>query len=378
MAPRNTERNERELNSDINAAIAGTEDEIFREAMEAALDDNDGDNSLEEMGDGLEGEPLDEDDTNVEDTEGPIDDEEDDEDGEDEEDEDGDEGGEADGDDEEGGEDEGEEPTRDNRGRQQPNIPPGRLREATERARRVEQERDQARNQITTLEARFNDLLQRVNSGQVGPAADKRAPAAEKAAKPDMFTDPEGYETWVLEQAEERAAARVNSALADRDRRTQEEVNQRVDRSFNEAATGERGFEFMPAYNALKSLDPKDPQAQKLVRGIFSSADPQEALFAWWDNNGGQDFRENIAKQLGFEAPRRQRRDDGGNRQQRQQRDERGGQQQQRQVRHEIRPAQRLRSLNGASGGGGTHNRNSDPEMLDNSEDSVFRFATKR
>jgi segregation and condensation protein B len=70
MAPRN-EQNDRELNTDINAAIAGTEDEIFRDAMEDDIDDNDGDRSLEEMGDGLEGDPLDEDDINVEDTEGP-------------------------------------------------------------------------------------------------------------------------------------------------------------------------------------------------------------------------------------------------------------------------------------------------------------------
>jgi hypothetical protein len=85
MAPR-TEQSERELSTDINAAIAGTEDEIFRDAMEADLDDNDGDHSLEEMGDGLEGDHLDEDDIVTEETEGPTAEDGEDADGEDDED----------------------------------------------------------------------------------------------------------------------------------------------------------------------------------------------------------------------------------------------------------------------------------------------------
>lgn len=369
MAPRN-EQSDRDLNTDINAAIAGTEDEIFRDALDSDLDDNDGDRSLEETGDGLEGEVLDEDDINVEDTEGPEADEDDEDDEGDDEDEaeDDEEVDEADEDeDEDEGEETDEEPRRDQRGRfdkQQPRIPTSRLREATEKTRQVEQERDQYRTQVTTLEARFNDLLQRVNSGQVGPPANTAPQAA--PVKPDMFSDPEGYERWVIGQAEERAQARVNQALADRDRQQQEQVNSRVDQSFNEAARGPRSFEFQPAYNALTSLNPKDPQAQKLVRGIFNSPDPKEALFAWWDENGGEDFRDNIARQLGFKAEpqRRQRRDDGGDREVRQQ------------VRHEIRPARTLRSLNSASGG--NSNRVSDPDMLDGSEGSVFDYATRR
>src|ERR1700761_4049045 len=152
------ERTERELNQDINAAIAGTEDEIFREALDGELDENDGDRSLEETGEGLEGDVLDEDDIEVEDDLKP----ETDEDEEDEE----------DSEDEEEDEEEPEEQPRDERGRQ-PQIPPARLRAESERAREAEQ-------RVAILEARLNDLQQRVN---VPPAPPKAEPVA--APKPD-------------------------------------------------------------------------------------------------------------------------------------------------------------------------------------------------
>jgi len=55
-------RTEDEYRLDINRAIADTEDEIFREAMGDEELDNDGDNSLEEMGEGPGGDHLDDED----------------------------------------------------------------------------------------------------------------------------------------------------------------------------------------------------------------------------------------------------------------------------------------------------------------------------
>ena len=55
-------RTEEEYRTDVNRAIADTEDEIFREAMSDEEPDNDGDNSLEEMGEGPGGDHLDDED----------------------------------------------------------------------------------------------------------------------------------------------------------------------------------------------------------------------------------------------------------------------------------------------------------------------------
>src|SRR5882762_6218041 len=52
------EQTERELQTDLNHAVAETEAEIFDEATGSEPLDNDADSSLEAMGDGLEGEVL--------------------------------------------------------------------------------------------------------------------------------------------------------------------------------------------------------------------------------------------------------------------------------------------------------------------------------
>jgi hypothetical protein len=345
-----TERSEREFLQDVNAAIAGTEDEIFRDALEDDLDDNDGDRSLEEMGDGLEGDPLDEDDIEVEEDIGPEKDEKEDEDDE--------EAEEASGE-EEDEEAEDDQPTRDQRGRfdrQKPNIPPSRLREESERARQAEQREQDAIRRLEIMEARFNDMQARLN---VPPPAktDKQEPAP----KPDMFAEPEKYEQWVLDQAEQRAAQRFNAQFAERDRQAQERQNARVDDSLNTAARGDRGWEFQAAYSRLTSLDPKNPADRATVQRIYGAPDPATALFDWWDQNGGEQYREHVISQL---MPR-------------QRGEPRGERRQVQQPRHEIRQPQRImRSLNSASGSNSS--RVSDPDMLDGSESSVFEYATKR
>jgi len=371
MAPR-TEQNERDFQTDINAAIAGTEDEIFRDAMSDDYDDNDGDTSLEDMGDGLEGDHLDEEDINVEEDVGPEgDDAAGDEDVE------GDEEGQEDEnpDDLEEGEEEGEgEPEPDPRTqrgqdqRREPHVPPGRLREANERARAAEQ-------RYETLEARFNDLMTAVNSLRQPQqqTTQQQAPQNQRTANepPDMFTDPDGYREWHLEQGRQEARRVAQEIIAERDRQQQEREVNRVNASFETASRGPRSFEFQPAYNALTSLDPRDPQAQALVRSIWSAPDPQQALFDWWDENGGPEFRDSIAQQLGLQ-PQPQRRPQGRQQGYSDQQPRRAAQ-----PRMEFRGPRPMRSLNGASGSGSAQ-RVQDPEMFDNSESSVFEYATRR
>src|ERR1700722_2475734 len=63
------ERTEREFQLDVNQAVANTENEIFDDALGDEPLDNDGDTSLEEMGEGLEGDDLEEEEGPDEETE---------------------------------------------------------------------------------------------------------------------------------------------------------------------------------------------------------------------------------------------------------------------------------------------------------------------
>lgn len=354
MAPR-TERSEKELNQDINAAIAGTEDEIFTDAMGDDELDNDGNTDLEEMGEGLEGEHLDEGD--------------DDEEAGDKEDVEGAEGEDEASEDEE--DDvrarEEEEPARDDRGRfdrREPRIPPERLRHEAEQRRQAEQRAIEADQRYQILEARFNDMQARINA----PPQQRTEPAP--PPKPDMFVEPEKYEQWIIERANEAALQNVQRMFAHRDEQQRTAFNQNVDRSLQAAKVGERGFEFDAAYAGLLKLNPQNPTDRAVVQGIVYSHDPGKALFDWWDKNGGEDFREALIARLTGNDPRQDRGRDE-RRPARRARDDRYEQ-----PRHEIRPARSLRSLNSASGGGS--HRVADPELLDGSESSVFDFATRR
>jgi hypothetical protein len=359
-----TERSEKELSRDINAAIAGTEDEIFTDAMGDDELDNDGDTSLEEMGEGLEGDHLDKD------GEGDDEDAGDEEDAEDK---DAEEEDEASEDDEENEVRAGEEEqVRDDRGRfdrREPRIPPERLRHEAEQRRQAEQRAIEADQRYLTLEARFNDMQQRINA----PQPQQRTEPAAPPPKPDMFVEPEKYEQWIIERANEAALQNVQRIFAHRDEQQRVAFNQNVDRSLQAAKVSERGFEFDAAYSALLKLNPQNPADRATVQSIVYSQDPGRTLFDWWDKNGGEDYREALIARLTGQEPRRQAddRDRGERRPARRSRDDRNDQ-----PRHEIRPARPLRSLNSASGGGS--HRVSDPEMLDGSDTSVFDFATRR
>jgi hypothetical protein len=333
---------EREFQATVNRAVEDTEQEIFAEALGDDELDNDGDTSLEDMGEGLEGE-----DTGEEGEEGAEGQEE---------------TLEAEG---EEGEEQGEqpeEPQRDQRGRfREPAVPSGRLREQTERALAAEERAIALERQNAEIMGRLSELSARVNA-----PPQQRQQQAEPPPKPDMFAEPERYEAWLMAEAERKAEAKLEQRFQSYEQRQQAMSAQRVDQNLAEAARGDRGFEFGPAYNALTALDPRDPRARATVASIYNAPDPGKALFDWWDQNGGQEYRERIFEQL---APRvrngngRQRGDDRGQ----------GGQGQPRQV---FRPGTRLPSLNSATGS--NSQRVNDPEMYDGSERSTFDFATRR
>jgi hypothetical protein len=303
-------------------AIAGTEDEIFSDAMDKEQDDNDGDRSLEEM---------DDDDSSSEDDEG----DEDDEDSE----------GEADdGDDDEVGDDDDVSPPADRK--PEGRVPPHRLREETARREVAEAEARAARAERDALNARLTALERGA----------PRAEAPQAPAKPDIFADPEGYERYVIAQADRAAETRfLNASLAD--------------------AADQHGEKFTAAYKALTSLNSADPTDRATVQRIISAPNPGRAVMKWHSEQAllrevGSDpdaYRQKVAKEIMQDPEFRQRvidgmrgeanRGDGGR----------------------PRTAIRIpRSLSEAGGRGGQSPRTRDPDATNNTDASVFEYATRR
>ena len=345
------ETSEREYQTTINAAVAGTEDEIFRDALGDDELDNDADTSLEDMGDGLEGEATEEGDEAEE----------------------GEESDEAQAEGEQGDEaetaegeeaDVTEERPRDQRGQfreRQPAVPPGRLREETQRARAAEERSQLLERQLAEMNGRMAEISARMNAPQQRQVQQTPPP------KPDMFAEPERYEAWLMAEAERRAETKVEQRFGEYQRQQSERETQRLNIVFNDAATGPRGWEFMAAYNTLMKLDPNDSAARATVTRIAGAPDPVAAMIEWFDSNGGDEYREQVFSQL---APRMQQRQNGRLQQNAQQR------LQVAQARHEIRPGRTLPSLNSATGS--NVQRVSDPEMFDGSERSIFDYGSRR
>lgn len=357
MAGSNNERSEREFQADVNQAVAETEGEIFSEALDDELPENDADTSLEEMGEGLEGEDLDEENEDADPDGHGEDDEEIDAKAE------GDEPEEAEG-----------EPQRGEDGRfqrsdeQRGHVPPERLREEANRRRAVETENEGLRQQMQALAQQFDALRTGLQTGLQQARPQQRQEAPKPPPKPDMFQDPEGHEAWLIARAEEKAQAVFRQGMEAYVQHQQQQFNSALDQNLAAHARGPRNFEFQAAYSALTSLDARDPQVRTTVQSIMYSPDPGQALFNWWDQNGGEDYRaglrENLMEQLRQLQPQNERRSQSQQRQPRQE------------VRQEFRGPQRLPSLNGATGS--NPNRTPNPDALDGSEGSVFEFATRR
>ncbi len=347
---------ERELNSLINDAVRDTEAEIFSDALGTEELENDGDTSLETMGEGLEGDDL-EDEVEAEE---PVDGET----------------PEARADGEHEDETEVEEPARSEDGRfqrqdEQRGVPPGRLREEAEGRRQAEARANQ-------LEANLAAMAQRLAGLEVGlqaPRPNQQAPVkAEPPPKPDMFSDPDGHEAWIIARAEERAQAIFQQGMQTLAQRQQQEWNYNLDQNLVAHSQGERGFEFQPAYKALTSLDKRDPQVRALVQSILYSSDPGSEMFKWWDQNGGPEYRERTRERLHAEYEQRLAQL-GEQPPARQSRQESRPQRTQAQPRQVFRGPQSIPSLNGATSA--NPSRANDPDLYNGSPESVWDFATR-
>lgn len=246
----------------ITDAIIETEREIAGDAwgQEDTERDTSGDTSLEDMGDGLEGqqEPEDDDDSEVE--------------------EETEETEETEGE----GETEpaiaakpGETAKPDVAAQPERNlVPPGKLREANEARRALEVERDALKAELAKGETKALadklDMALREIAALKAPRVEAQvtAPVAEKA--PDMFEDPEGFANWLQKGIE----SKVNMI----DARVQ---NQRVESSMAIAHAFHKDT-FEKAFDAMKGLNPNNPDDLAAGRRIVNSPNPGEALVGWY------------------------------------------------------------------------------------------------
>src|SRR5215813_10283615 len=219
----------------IGDAIRETEQEIHDSAFGNPADDNDGDTSLEQMD---PDETLDDD--NIE---GEAEDEE---------------IGSDSGDDQHAsGEDEGEQPDEPDERQDRRGVPPGRLREETERRRAIEAERDAALARNREIEAR----LQTLERGQRPPNQQEQRPE-----RPDIFADPEAWERQLLSGIEQRAEER------------------RVNSSFYDAIEEHGQERFGEAYEALVNAGRAGDSAS--IAQVMRSPNPGRALISWHERQG--------------------------------------------------------------------------------------------
>lgn len=246
----------------VAEAIDATSNEIFDAPFgkeESTLDET-GDRSVETMGEGLEGQVEDEEETE------------------------GDEGEEGEG--EEGEEAEGEEkpeatakPDAKAEETTKPNepegrVPPGRLREANERARNAEAklaqfetERTNTRTELDTLKGQLATLTQLLQKQQ--PQQETKQPAKEADEPPDLFENPKGF----LDYSDKRLDARL-APIA------QALQSQRLETSFA-IARGLNREAFGKAWEAVNKLDPNNADDRSTVQRIWASPDPGDALLTW-------------------------------------------------------------------------------------------------
>ena len=177
-------------------------------------------------------------------------------------------------------------------------IPPGRLREANERARQLETERDQLkadRDRIAAESKARLDLFERELAAlKTAPRGEaKPVPAVVEETIPDIFEDPKGFA--------EHLKKGFTTELSKRDAQLS---NMRVETSMAIAhATHKDTFE--KAWTAINALDPTNPEARQTVQRIYASPNPGDALVSWHKRSQtlaevGDDpvaYRERVAKE---------------------------------------------------------------------------------
>jgi hypothetical protein len=273
----------------ISDAIIETEREIAGEAwgLEETERDTSG-RSLEDVGEGLEGQHEAEDDDELEAEEAE---------GEEESEEEAELAIAAAAKPEAGKDGEGQQPTAKP---ERTLVPSGKLREATEARRAAEAERDALKAELAkagetkTLAEKLDLALREIDNLKRAPRIEPRAAEPPKAETiPDIFEDPKGF-TEHLQKGFQTELNKRDTQLA----------NQRVETSMAIAHAFHKDT-FEKAFESINKLSPNNPDDRVVVQRIYSSPNPGEALVSWHKRNEtfarvGDDpakFEENIRNQ---------------------------------------------------------------------------------
>jgi hypothetical protein len=275
----------------ISDAIIATEKEIAGEAWgneDTDVADASGDRSMEDIGDGLEGQHEAGSEAEGEEADGD---------------------GEADGEGEGEGEGEGQTeaeaaaaaavaaaaPKPGAEEQPQGRVPAGKLREANEARRAAEAERDAVKGQLTTFSEKLDQALRRIDDLSRAPRAEPPKPAEPPAPKaaPDIFEDPKGFVEHITQGFQTELCKR--DALLE---------NNRVETSMAIAHAFHKDT-FEKAFDAINKLDPRNPDDRATVQRIYKSPNPGEALVGWHKRSQtlaevGDDpaaYRERVAKE---------------------------------------------------------------------------------
>jgi hypothetical protein len=228
-------------------AIADTEKEIFDEGSGAKPLDNDGDRSLEEQGDDLEGRTTEEE--PGEETETKPDDE-----------------GEK-----EAKAGDGEKPRDEKTGQFAPAaddkrmVPSGRLREETLKRTQAEQQLADRERRLDEIAKSQAEQARRLDELQARLTAPPQRAQQEQEQQPDPFGDPVGFGRQTVAAAVQTAEMRfVEGSLSD--------------------AAETHGDKFTAAYNELQNVGRAEMQrfgASPTVRSVWSAPNPGKALMRW-------------------------------------------------------------------------------------------------
>lgn len=354
------QRADRDEATAITAAVAETELEITDSIFEDDNLDLDGDNSLEEMGEDIDG------DTDIED------------------DEDGD-GVQAQGSDEETEEtdDDGEQDEYDPAETAEGDLEDGQLEAGDDREPRGQRGDDrptaresELQTQISELKGAINLLAQQLQGAQPGTKQATQGPVDEDPEPPyaDVIADPQANQKWQEWKDRKNARETRQAALTDLREELARQQVQNADETMAEMANGPDGELFKEAHAAFMAL-PKSEAHAKLAKRILGAFNPAQAMMDWYETVGSERDRaeaERLARKYGFDLPENLAQPKGGRREGRGAGDRdqpRNG----RQPRQEFRRPQRMpASLNGAGGG---VRQQVDPRGLDGSDASVAAYV---
>lgn len=149
-------------------------------------------------------------------------------------------------------------------------VPPARMREANERARLAEAERDALKASAADTKAQLDLVMREIAALKTAPREPPKAVEPPKPeAIPDIFEDPQGF-----------AAHLQKGFQTELQRRDAQLSNLRVENSMAIAHAFHKDA-FEKAWENVNKLNPADPDARATVQRIMASPNPGEALVSW-------------------------------------------------------------------------------------------------